>query len=82
MAGMQLDLEAIVREVMQRLQSELAAAEPAAATASDAPSPAKPDSRPATKSLPNTLQVQDRVVTLARLKDRLSGIREMDPYPA
>ncbi len=76
MAGMQLDLEAIVREVMRRLERELAADTPASAIAPGAAS-AGTGERPAAKSSPAALRVQDRVVTLARLKDRLPGIRQL-----
>jgi hypothetical protein len=119
MTGMQLDLEAIVREVMRRLERELSADKPAVPAVDDAPAsllppkqvaggerdprrPATPEApkqvagaerdsrRPATPEAPKwvagaerdsrrpaTLEFADRVVTWARLKDRLSGIKRL-----
>ena len=76
MTGMQLDLEAIVREVLRRLEREFSADKPGAPTEADAPAPAGTASRPAAQKV-GSLHIQDRVVTLARLKDRLSGIRRL-----
>jgi hypothetical protein len=95
---MQLDLEAIVREVMRRLECELAPADhaPASLLPPKSAAGAERDSRPAeTREVPKhvqpqrsagaergfraaaTLEISERVVTWARLKDRLSGIKRL-----
>jgi hypothetical protein len=83
MAGVQLDLEAIVREVLRRLENEPAVANAPARPAiahratrvkSSLRLPAS-NSRPA--ACPATLQIRQRVVTLAAVQDRLAGIRRL-----
>ena len=77
MAGTQFDLEAIVREVVRQLQHELPPSAPVAPAADDAPPPRRTDRPSVPRNVPGTLEVSERVVTWAGLKDRLSGVRRL-----
>ena len=65
MADLQLDIDAIVREVVRRLQESPAAPSAPSSTTGSGPE----DNR--------TLKLCDRVVTLAALNGRLAGIRSV-----
>lgn len=88
MAFPPLDIEAIVREVLRRLEHELTAAaaptQPAAspapaATAAPAATVAKPpvNGHRQRAAEPGSLTISDRVVTLASVKERLGGVKHL-----